>query len=262
MNEHVLIIAAIATVLLLIIILIIFMIRKRISKKAKPIKDPKLPEPAMQAKENKIINKPVVDTEPKKEPLPEPQAQEPLRSTESTSVLIAESQTNETVILTQKDTYKNLPQDLTLRRHYLTNLRSMIESLKPPRPTDSSLCRHYDAMVSAEIEQCLSDQGANERLIRHYEEHKKALAQQIQEPKAIAEPLPKTEISREDSEAQQENLKLPEDSMLRRHTITNLYAIVESSMPLRPTDSVLRRHYDTMINTEVNKLLGVCLTSH
>jgi len=256
MNELELKIAAIATVVLLIISLIIFMMRKRISKKASPIKDPKLPEPALQAKENKPTNKPVIDIEPKKEPLPEPQAQEPLRSTESTSELIAESQTHEPVTLTQKECYKNLPQDSTLRRHYLTNLRAMIESLKPPRPTDSSLSRHYDAMILAEIEQCVSDQGAIERLICNYEDHKKALAQQIQEPKTIAEPLLKAEMSREGSEAQQENLKLPEDSMLRRHYITNLYAIVESNMPHRPTDSVLRRHYDTMINTEVNKLLG------
>ena len=49
---------------------------------------------------------------------------------------------------------------------------------------------------------------------------------------------------------------LPQDSMLRRHAITHLYAIVESNMPLRPTDSALRRHYDTTINHELNKLLG------
>lgn len=49
---------------------------------------------------------------------------------------------------------------------------------------------------------------------------------------------------------------LPQDSMLRRHAITHLYAIVESNMPIRPTDSVLRRHYDTMINHELNKRLG------
>jgi len=49
---------------------------------------------------------------------------------------------------------------------------------------------------------------------------------------------------------------LPQDSMLRRHAITHLYATIESNMPLRPTDSVLRRHYDTLINHELNKLLG------
>jgi hypothetical protein len=49
---------------------------------------------------------------------------------------------------------------------------------------------------------------------------------------------------------------LPQDSMLRRHVITHVHAMVESKMPLRPTDSALRRHYDTMINHELNRLQG------
>jgi hypothetical protein len=253
MNELELIIAAIATVLLLIIILIIFMVRKRIPKQAKLDKGHKSPEPAMQAEEIKLANKPILDAVPKVEPLAE---KEPLRPTEPNSEHIIESQTNETITLSQKESYENLPQDSMLRRHYLTNLRTMIESLNPPHPTDSTLSRHYDSIISAEIEQCLSDQGAIERLICNYENHKKTLVQQIRQTKTIAEPLLKTETTLEDSVAQQENTKLPEDSILRRHFITNLYAIVESNMPSRPTDSVLRRHYDTIVNTEVNKLLG------
>ena len=248
-----LIIAAIAIVLLL---MIIFMIRKRISKKAKLKQGKKFPEPALQVKENKPADKPIVNTQPKKEPLPEPQIKEPSYSTEPNNELIVKPQTNEKVTLAQKESHDNLPRDSMLRRHYLTHLRAMIESLKPPRPTDSSLSRHYDTMILAEIEQCISDQGAIERLICNYEDHKKTVAQQIQETKTIAEPLLKAGISREDSATQHEYPKLPEDSMLRRHAITNLYAMVESNMPLRPTDSVLRRHYDTMIKTEVNKLLG------
>jgi hypothetical protein len=254
MNEQILIIAALATVLLLIIILI-FMIRKRISKEAKLKKGKKFPEQAKQAKENKAANKPIVNTQAKKEPLPEPQVKEPLFP-EPDNKLIAEPQTNVAVTLAPKDRHDNLPQDSMLRRHYLSHLRAIIESLKPLRPTDSSLSRHYDTMIIAEIEQCVSDKGAIERLICNYEGYKKTLAQHIQESKTIAEPLLKAEISREDSIALYEYLKLPEDSMLRRHAITNLYAIFESKMPPRPTDSVLRRHYDTMIKTEVNKLLG------
>ena len=95
-------------------------------------------------------------------------------------------------------------------------------------------------------------------LRRHYLTNLRAMivTQQLQPPKILAEPLLKVEINREDSVSQHKNLKLPEDSMLRRHAITNLHAIVESNMPIRPADSVLRRHYDTMINTEINKLLG------
>ncbi len=256
MNQPELIIATIAAVLLLIIILIVIMVRKRIPKKEIFETGHQFSEPVMEAEKNKLPNNPILDTEPKKEPLSVAQAKESPGSTGPDSRLIIESTTNEPVAQPQKDKNENLPQDSMLRRHYLTHLWAMIESLKPPRPTDSTLSRHYDSIITAEIEQCLCDQGAIERLISNYEDHKKTLAQQIQQPQKKAEPLLKAEISREELTSQDENPKLPEDSMLRRHAITNLYAIVESNMPIRPTDSVLRRHYDTMIKNEVNKLLG------
>jgi len=209
------------------------------------------PEPAVQAKEHKPATKPIVDTEPKKEPVPKPQVKEPLRSTEPKSELIVESKTNKTVTLPQNE---NLPQDSMLRRHYLTNLRTMIESLKLPRPTDSSLSRHYDSLINAEIDQYVSDKAAIERLIRNYEGHKKTLAQQIQKPKTPAEPLLKAKISPEDTVAQLEDAKPSEDSASSQHTNTN--ASAKYNIPLPPTDSVLRRHYDTMINTEINNLLN------
>jgi hypothetical protein len=242
MNE--LLIAAIAIVLL-------FFIISKARKRSK-----KFPESAMQAEKSKLANKPILNTELKKEPLPEPQAKEPSSSTEPTKELLVESKTNETVILPPKGSDKILPQDSMLRRHYLTNLRTMIESLKPPRPTEFSLSRHYEAMISSEIEQCVSDQGAVERLSCKYEAHKKTLAQHPPQPTTLAEPLLKAKISPEDTVVQLENTKQSEDSTLSQHTNTNLNASAESNMPLPPTDSVLRRHYDTMINTEINKLLN------
>jgi hypothetical protein len=253
MNEHHLVIAIIVISVLLIITLIFFIAREIISKNTKGTV---FPEPEMQPAANKLADKSKSETESKKEHELEPPTKEPLYSAEHDIVLIEESQTNETVSLIQTDIYENLPQDSMLRRHYLTHLRAMIESLKPPHPTDVSLGRHYDSIITAEMEQCLSEKGAIERLIGNYENYKKTLAQAIQAPKSIAEPLLKAGISCEESPAQHETPKLPEDSMLRRHTMTHLYAIVESNMPLRPTDAVLRRHYDTMINYEVNKLLG------
>jgi hypothetical protein len=228
MNE--LLIVAIAIVLLLIII---FKVRKRIRK---------FPESTIQAEKNKLANKPIVDTEPKKKPLPEPQAKEPLRSTEPKSELIEESKTKETITRPKKYSDDNLPKDSMLRRHYLTHLRSMIESINSPRPTDSCLSRHYDSLIIAEIEQCVCDKGAIEQLIYNYEGHKKTSVRQVQKPKILAEPLLKAEINPEDTVVQ------PEGSVSSQNTDTN--ASAESNIPLPPTDSVLRRHYDTMINTK------------
>lgn len=49
-----------------------------------------------------------------------------------------------------------VPEDSALRRHYLSMLRTNIESSKAPRPADSALRRHYDAMIDAEIENHLA----------------------------------------------------------------------------------------------------------
>ena len=50
--------------------------------------------------------------------------------------------------------------------------------------------------------------------------------------------------------------KLPQDSMLRRHYLTQLHAQVAANLPTRPTDSMLRRHYDTLLENEVKKQLN------
>lgn len=49
-----------------------------------------------------------------------------------------------------------IPEDSTLRRHFLTQLQAEIESVLFPRPTDSILRRHYDNYVKARLEQYLT----------------------------------------------------------------------------------------------------------
>jgi hypothetical protein len=118
-------------------------------------------------------------------------------------------------------------------------------------PTDWALSRKYNAMIIAEMEECLSREVKMDQLVRDYEEYKKSLALPAQKPKAIVqlaeEPIP--------TDVNHENPKLPEDSMLRRHHLTYLRALVESRSPQCPTDFNLRRHYESMIENEMNKLL-------
>ena len=44
-----------------------------------------------------------------------------------------------------------IPEDSTLKRHFITQLRSEIEQEMAPRPTDSTLQRHYEAQVAAKL---------------------------------------------------------------------------------------------------------------
>jgi len=50
-------------------------------------------------------------------------------------------------------------------------------------------------------------------------------------------------------------VSIPEDSILRRHFLSQLQSEVESALFPRPTDSVLQRHYDTLVANELKSRL-------
>jgi hypothetical protein len=77
------------------------------------------------------------------------------------------SKANETV-LCREEIPSSFPQDSIQRRHYLTHLTTMIESLSPSRPTESVLCRHYDTMIVRQIERCLNNKEAMEQVVDAY----------------------------------------------------------------------------------------------
>lgn len=51
-------------------------------------------------------------------------------------------------------------------------------------------------------------------------------------------------------------VELPEDSVLKRHVLTQIQTEIESNLFPRPTDSVLQRHYDALVATEIEDCLG------
>ncbi len=56
-----------------------------------------------------------------------------------------------------------------------------------------------------------------------------------------------------DQSAYLEKIKIPEDSTLRRHFITQLKGEIESALHSCPDDVVLQRRYNTLIAAELNK---------
>lgn len=61
-----------------------------------------------------------------------------------------------TVVIEPEPDKPSIPEDATLRRHYLAKLRDDIQAALFPRPTDSVLQRHYDALVNLEMEKRLA----------------------------------------------------------------------------------------------------------
>ncbi len=147
---------------------------------------------------------------------------------------------------------KHLPQDSMLRRHYLTHVQMMLESIYAPYPTDSVLKRHYQTMIAAKIKDCLNDEHKMATVIFHYDviraklNKKQLKAQTVLKYKPLQNTAAKTE---------NKPIKIPEDSMLRRHYLTQVRAVIKSKYPPCPTDSVLKRHHQTMINVEVEQYL-------
>jgi len=126
--------------------------------------------------------------------------------------LVAE-QTNKVVSSTPENSL--LPQDSMLKRHYLTHLRAMIDSLSPC-PTDLALSRHHNTQITAVIEQCLNNEAAMAKLICQYENCKKIPASPVKSTQThIATTPVKPETTSEIVAS--ETAKIPEDSMLRRH---------------------------------------------
>lgn len=50
----------------------------------------------------------------------------------------------------------SLPEDSTLRRHFLSQLRAEIERQLPPKPSDSVLRRHFEQLLQCELENRLA----------------------------------------------------------------------------------------------------------
>ncbi|MDD1612114.1 MAG: hypothetical protein LUQ57_03135 [Methylococcaceae bacterium] len=123
------------------------------------------------------------------------------------------------------------PKDAMLRRHFMTHLATTVRHYVPTRPSDSMLSRHYDAMLASQTVVSFAKKAE-------------------QPPVARAAKYSSQRIHQ---------VKLPEDSMLRRHFLTTLQMKIESRLPLpaRPTDSLLKRHFDAMkknlVAAELNK---------
>ena len=73
-----------------------------------------------------------------------------LASSSASAKFFSEKKTNKIT-----DIKRQIPEDSTLKRHFLTNLRAQIESEFHSRPTDAVLKRHYDSLITSKVEDYL-----------------------------------------------------------------------------------------------------------
>lgn len=113
---------------------------------------------------------------------------------------------------------EKVPEDSSLRRHYLGTRKAEKEAITNPYPTDSALRRHYDSISRLALSEALS-------------------AKTIESPAQLVK-----------------KPAIPEDSALRRHFLSQVQTEIESLF-LRPTDSTLKRHYDSLIKAKMEEYL-------
>ncbi|WP_347986965.1 hypothetical protein [Methylomonas sp. AM2-LC] len=135
------------------------------------------------------------------------------------------------------DTFKGtLPEDSTLRRHFLSNQEAERLAITHPYPTDSTLCRHYLGHLWGILAQ------SDDVEVRHA-----TLQSSVTEnpDRAINVAAVVT----------YNQAKMPEDATLRRHFLTQAQSEVAALLAPRPTDSTLIRHYDSLFNTKLKEYL-------
>lgn len=148
----------------------------------------------------------------------------------------------------QTDSKHKVPEDCVLRRHWLTQLRAEVEASLFPRPDDCVLQRHYDQLIESELENRLVNPEALS-LFKFIDGRESTLDSTATPKSGIID----KQINKPTSKAknEQEQITIPEDSVLQRHYISQLRSEIETAVYPRPTEATLQRHYDQLIEAEL-----------
>ncbi len=257
---------SIVVFLVLIGLLIFFKIRKKKLANATPQASNESSKPVVQEKPSVKAETPKPQpTEPVKPSVEQKPTPQPVAETVK-PVPVAKVVTVEQAKPVK--THALLPEDSSLKRHYVTQLQAMAIAVHGACPSDATLRRHYMAEIAAEVERCSDDKVALERLVQAYTQAKKSVVVECVEakPTPVVETAPVVEVPapavvaepviNEEAVNVCHCSKIPEDSTLRRHYLTQIKAQAMANLPPCPTDSTLRRHYQSLLDSEIAKLLA------
>lgn len=101
------------------------------------------------ATSNKVEEKPETVTKPAEDPAPVAKPAEKAQKKKTKKPAAAKKVETAEII----DEFKpSIPEDSSLKRHFLSNLQAEFELSYGERPTELSLRRHYDSMLAKELE--------------------------------------------------------------------------------------------------------------
>lgn len=161
-------------------------------------------------------------------------------------------------------TLSHIPEDSTLKRHFLSQINSMLHALYGPQPTDSALCRHYKCLIDEKMQRCVTDEKFYQCLIEEYSHlpkpavvtttpAQKAIPQveEAQETDTVESTTETVEAVAETTEAFEEIVAVPEVEPTVAEPVAAEVIATEPLMqkpitkekPMIPQDSTLRRHF-------------------
>ena len=160
--------------------------------------------------------------------------------------------------VTQAAETPKIPEDSVLRRHYFANEAAKEEALHDPYPADSVLRRHYDTEHRLIGDSSAADAPSVASVAQTNVSGSPQKSSIIEKAVDKSEPTKSVNVAyMADARAVDTSAKreIPQDSILKRHFISQLRAEIEASMAARPSDSVLRRHYESLVGAELEKRL-------
>lgn len=124
-------------------------------------------------------------------------------------------------------TGEQIPEDSTLRRHYLQAKQAAGQAVAQPAVVETA--KVVEAPQAVEAVEAVEVAEVAEVVP----------AVEVAKPVVVAESKPAQKSA------------IPEDSALRRHYLSQLSADVAASLPAKPTDSSLKRHYEQLLEAKL-----------
>ena len=152
-----------------------------------------------------------------------------------------------------------IPQDSMLRRHYFATQAATQLAITHPYPSDSALRRHYESalrfLLDAPVKNAqplVKDNVDIETATTLPESTPVETATIVEDVLITAAPV---QFASSD-ETTVSKLRIPEDSTLRRHFLTQIRMQIEKSLAPKPTDATLKRHYENLIAAKLDNFLN------
>ncbi len=127
-----------------------------------------------------------------------------------------------------------VPEDSILKRHYLAHLEAEQAALKNPYPTDSVLRRHCEQKQFAALNLVIHDATA-----------------EGEEGASL-----NWTVNQTASETDAKQTVIPEDSVLKRHFLSQVQNEITKQCQPCPTDAVLKRHYQQLLQSRIDTYLA------